>query len=126
MAAAALALALAWAQSSDRIVAGYTDGTNWWGATESGKILKYTQSTGAFVSVAGMLSERITSLAVYSTHLLVGTDKGNVYSYTLASMTLEADAPILSLSSAIVSMDVNSTAVIISTADGNIYNYTVS
>jgi hypothetical protein len=126
MAAAALALSATWAKASDRIVAGYTDGTNWWGATENGKIYKYTQATGAFVSIAGRLIEGITSIAVYSTHLLVGTNKGDVFSFTLATMALEDDAPILSLDSAILSISVNSTAAIITTANGTVYNYTVS
>ena len=106
-----------------------TDGTSVWGFASNGDVFKYTMATGAAVAGQSLkLSERITAVVVYTTHLLVATDKGNIYAFTLSTLVNESatNAPILSLGSAITAMTISGTAVIIATADGKGTQYTIS
>ena len=128
MANAALAATANVGNVNDFATALYTDGTSVWGFASNGDVFKYTMATGVSTGQSLKLNERITAVVVYTTHLLVATDKGNVYAFTLATLVNESatNAPILSLGSAITAMTISGTAVIISTADGKGTQYTVS
>ena len=124
MAAATIATQVVWNLENGVPAAMYDDGTNTWVGMTNGEILKYTNSTGAFVGVVGKINGRIVDMLVYSTHLLVATAGGHVLSFTLSSMAYEGVS--LDLGIGIAALAINSTNLKIATNNGNIFKYTIS
>jgi hypothetical protein len=100
-----------------------SNGTNMWIAG-SGKVHKYTISGGAYSGVVISLDEEITAMIIYSTHLLIATDKGKVYSYVLSSAAYEG-LPLDLVSVGITAMAVSSSVAYITTNDGEVLAYTI-
>jgi hypothetical protein len=101
----------------------YSNGTNIWVAG-GGKVHKYTVSGGAYSGAVISLDEEITAIGVNSTHLLICTDRGKVYSYVLSTAVYEGLALDL-VDVGITAMFIASGVAYITTNDGEVLAYTL-
>ena len=123
MATITVGTAIAWKQ--EKFSAVYTDGTSVWAAGLNGSIHKFTLSTGAYVGKVAQLEGEITAMAVYSTFLYVGTDKGRIYVFTLSTMAPVAlTAPYFS--DQITGLSVTGTTLVVAMNSGKIRQYSIS
>ncbi len=104
-------------------IAVVSDGTSIWVAG-SGVVHKYTISGGVYVGVVIRLNEEIVAMIISSTHLLIATDKGKVYSYVASSAAYEG-LPLDLVNVGITAMAISTGVAYITTNDGEVLAYTI-
>jgi ligand-binding sensor domain-containing protein len=105
-----------------------TDNTSLWIGCENGTIHKFTISGGVYLGVVRSLAEKITAMVYVSsgTHLLVATDKGNIYSIAVTLTALEGVSLAIEIGKAIVAMVAVTSTLFVLLNDGTTQEYTLS
>jgi len=128
MAKLSAAYSTALAAIKDKPTCVVTDNTSLWIGCENGTIHKFTISGAVYLGVVGRLAEKITGMIYVSsgTHILVATDKGNIYSFVSTTAVLEGVSLDIEIGKAIVAMVAVSSTLFVLLNDGNTQEYTLS